>query len=331
MFTDGGNDTVRISTNDTGAGSIAEIASYLHLDGGIGTDTLVVDDAATLAGINRIGVLTDHSLAGLGMTRRRQPRPAQPGPGGQGRERVRRPVHAHRRRLRHDHPARLQHHRRQGAGCPRGTARHRRGQRGGHQGRRPLGDRVDRRPGRGERLDEDDHVRHRVQPPADRLARGRRSRRGDRGRGVDRRPGRVLRLRGLRPLPRRRQRRAEHGQHARGHHRRPHRRRQRHRLRGGHRRQDHGPRPGWQRLARPSTPSPTRRRAVNPLDGKELDLDGGNGADNFVVGLFGKGTSQGRGHRRPRRRHQQPRGQRLGAARHAAAAPQPGRPARPCR
>ncbi len=68
VFTDGGDDTVRISTNDSGAGSVAQIASYLHLDGGVGTDTLYVDDAATLAEINRIGVLTDHSLAGLGMS-----------------------------------------------------------------------------------------------------------------------------------------------------------------------------------------------------------------------------------------------------------------------
>ena len=61
-----GDDVVRISSTDSTPGVIAGIASYLFVTGGDGSDRIEVDDRAATASV--IGVLTSASLAGLGMT-----------------------------------------------------------------------------------------------------------------------------------------------------------------------------------------------------------------------------------------------------------------------
>ena len=61
-----GDDVVRISSTESTPGVIAGIASYLFVTGGDGSDRIEVDDRAATAGV--IGVLTSASLAGLGMT-----------------------------------------------------------------------------------------------------------------------------------------------------------------------------------------------------------------------------------------------------------------------
>ena len=62
------NDTVRVSSTVNGiGGSISGITALLTVEGGSGTnDRLFVDDVATTSPV--IGVLDDHSIAGLGMT-----------------------------------------------------------------------------------------------------------------------------------------------------------------------------------------------------------------------------------------------------------------------
>ncbi len=67
VATGAGDDTVRISSTLTGiGGDLVGIDAPLSITGGADTDTLYVDDAATV--VDRIGVVTGTTIAGLGMT-----------------------------------------------------------------------------------------------------------------------------------------------------------------------------------------------------------------------------------------------------------------------
>ncbi len=68
VFTGSEDDTVRVSSTATGiGGAISGITALLTVDGGTGTnDRLFVDDVATSSPV--IGVVTDRSISGLGMT-----------------------------------------------------------------------------------------------------------------------------------------------------------------------------------------------------------------------------------------------------------------------